>query len=598
MTTRTRLWRMLQTIETFTMSDTLAASLPTLPVEMLHRIFEELDAATIVWSVRNVCQQLRAITDTYNRHTLDLTSVFKYDFRRLFDAIRPEHVTALILTDRETTPIQVDVFRSVVDIDLFTRLRSLTLLNVDGACLSFVLRYARRCSLTSLTLHSQFKDSAEKREMFEHLSSIIGQRTLIRLALLTYDLSMLMDQLEWPGQSKLQYLRKVCDTQRPISKLLDRLPNLETLVLNEDLKRVFSSGPVADVFSSAYSRLVSLTISHRFHLINSVRSLLSHTPSLIYLKITATRNSMIDWFCWEDLIKTKLSALRKFELHEVSRQYLSVGETVETMLNRVVAPFRTPFWTEEKRWPVIGTWHPEDGSIEIYTLLASPPNYLPSWHPKTMTVTNFARQGEYYTKYEDVLRFENTVSTDDSIVMELIRILLSLQNQPITNPLFPNVNDLSMALDRWYSLGSVPPGLDLSNVLKLSLSLSWLCPDDTVILDGLKSLLRQTPNIQSLGFAGRLIRDIDQRLAENIRRVVVAYVNPSKLRHLQIPICCIDDITMLLKHFTDLLSIKFDKRGIRVEYNVLVKYLKKLPSGYLIDEDSSPMFIKIDRLFS
>ena len=53
---------------------------------------------------------------------------------------------------------------------------------------------------------------------------------------------------------------------------------------------------------------------------------------------------------------------------------------------------------------------------------------------------------------------------------------------------------------------------------------------------------------------------------------------------------------MFLNHFTDLLSIKFDKRGIRMEYNVLVKYLMKLPSGYLIDEDASLMFIKIDRL--
>jgi hypothetical protein len=401
------------------MSGEPTASLPTLPVEMLHRIFDELDATTIIWSVRNVCKQLKATTDTYNRYTLDLTSMFKNGFHRLFDAIRPGNITALILIGREATPIQIDLFRSLVDIDLFTRLRSLTLLNVDGACLSLVLRYARSCSLTSLTLCSQFKVSAVEREIFEHLSSIIGQPTLVRLGLLAYDLSMLMDLLEWPGRFELRYLRKVCDTQRPISKILDRFPNLETFVLDEGLKRVFSSSPVAEVFSSVYSRLISLTISHRFDLINSVQSLLSHTPSLIYLKITATHNSMIDWFHWEDLIKTKLPALRKFELHEISRQYLSAGETVETMLNRVVAPFRTPFWTEDRRWPVICTWHHEEESMEIHTVLVSTPNYLPSWHPKSMTVTNFARKGEYYTKYEDVLRFENTVSTDDSIILEL-----------------------------------------------------------------------------------------------------------------------------------------------------------------------------------
>ena len=121
-----------------------------------------------------------------------------------------------------------------------------------------------------------------------------------------------------------------------------------------------------------------------------------------------------------------------------------------------------------------------------------------------MTVANFVRQGESYNKYEDVLLFENKLSTDDSIMMELTQILLSSQNQLINSDLFPNVSDLSVALYRWYSLASVPPSFDRSNVLELSLSLSYACPDDTGILDSLKSLLGPTPNVQSLDFSGRL----------------------------------------------------------------------------------------------
>ena len=123
---------------------------------------------------------------------------------------------------------------------------------------------------------------------------------------------MLIDLREWPNQANLRCLRKAFDIQRPISKLLDYLPNLKTLVLDEGLKRVFSSTQVAEVFSSAYSRLISLTISHRFHLINSVRSLLSHTTSLVYLKTTATHNSMIDWLRWEDLIRNQTTSTEKF----------------------------------------------------------------------------------------------------------------------------------------------------------------------------------------------------------------------------------------------------------------------------------------------
>jgi hypothetical protein len=47
------------------MSDTIAPSLLTLPVELLFRIFDDLDELTIFIYVRNVCTQLKAITDAY-----------------------------------------------------------------------------------------------------------------------------------------------------------------------------------------------------------------------------------------------------------------------------------------------------------------------------------------------------------------------------------------------------------------------------------------------------------------------------------------------------------------------------------------------------
>ena len=159
-------------------------------------------------------------------------------------------------------------------------------------------------------------------------------------------------------------------------------------------------------FSALYPQLTSLTISHNLHRPNYVYSLLSHTPSLVYLKLTGVCDSMIDASRWEQLIKTKLPTLNKFEFHDVSQQESSSGESRETLLNRVIGPFRTPFWTEEKRWLVIGTWHPENRSIEIYTPLVSTPDYLPFWHPDTLTVTNFTRQNQYYRKYTDVLHLQ------------------------------------------------------------------------------------------------------------------------------------------------------------------------------------------------
>ena len=56
-------------------------SLLTLPVELLYRIFDELDTKTILLSVRNVCIQLYASANTYNRYHLDPSSISKSEFR-------------------------------------------------------------------------------------------------------------------------------------------------------------------------------------------------------------------------------------------------------------------------------------------------------------------------------------------------------------------------------------------------------------------------------------------------------------------------------------------------------------------------------------
>ncbi|CAF3817112.1 unnamed protein product [Rotaria sp. Silwood1] len=46
------------------MSDKVALSLLTLPVELIFRFFDELDELTIFLYVRNVCTQLKTITNT------------------------------------------------------------------------------------------------------------------------------------------------------------------------------------------------------------------------------------------------------------------------------------------------------------------------------------------------------------------------------------------------------------------------------------------------------------------------------------------------------------------------------------------------------
>ena len=325
-----------------------AASLPTLPMEMLYRIFDELDATILIWSVRDVCRSIRAAVDSYNRYGLDFISVSNADFDRTFHLVHPECVTALSLANQESTSGQIDLFLLLVDIHLFTRLRSLRLLNISLPLLRKFLRHANRCALTSLTLRSSVKSHIhtplEMQEIIEQLSPIISQPTLLHFDLLSADLSMLMNELEVPSRSQIRSLRVACDSRVRLSKILDRLPDLKTLVLHHSSKRIHPMNAGSqEKFSSLYPRLTSLTISYTNRLPNCVRPLLLHMPSLTYLKMTGTCDSIIDGSIWGELIKTKLPALNKFEFHQISRYNQSNRESNETLLNQVIASFRTPF---------------------------------------------------------------------------------------------------------------------------------------------------------------------------------------------------------------------------------------------------------------
>lgn len=58
------------------MSDRVTPSLLTLPVELVYRILDNLDGLTILFSVRDVCTRLNAITNTYYPYQVNCTSSF------------------------------------------------------------------------------------------------------------------------------------------------------------------------------------------------------------------------------------------------------------------------------------------------------------------------------------------------------------------------------------------------------------------------------------------------------------------------------------------------------------------------------------------
>lgn len=61
------------------MSDGKTLSFHTLPVNLVYHILDHLDLSSIVFSVREVCTRLNAITDTYHRYQVHLISRSRND---------------------------------------------------------------------------------------------------------------------------------------------------------------------------------------------------------------------------------------------------------------------------------------------------------------------------------------------------------------------------------------------------------------------------------------------------------------------------------------------------------------------------------------
>ena len=53
------------------MSEQIKLSLHTLPVELVYRVLDNLHILSILYSMRNVCIRINAITDSYHRYQVN-----------------------------------------------------------------------------------------------------------------------------------------------------------------------------------------------------------------------------------------------------------------------------------------------------------------------------------------------------------------------------------------------------------------------------------------------------------------------------------------------------------------------------------------------
>jgi hypothetical protein len=321
------------------MSNNINPSIEILPVELLHRIFDYLDIETIIFSVRSLCRLFQSIVSNYNRYDLNLNLISKRNFYIICRIINPQNVISLILSNDERTLNQIDWFISLVRLEQFTRLRSLTLLHIDENHLNVILTKINLNLLQIFSLKIKKYDETYNETTVNLLTSIFARLTLRKLDI---DIKMeRISKISWPSNCTIQYLTINNSINIDyLSKIFQNSSHLHTLIMNNIPTEIINN-----LTSTCFQQLSSLIIKRFSAAIDKLESFLLMTPSLVYLKLIG--GEIMDGKRWEEFIKINLPQLDKFEFHLFD--FESKTKTQED-LELIISSFQTQFWIEHKKW--------------------------------------------------------------------------------------------------------------------------------------------------------------------------------------------------------------------------------------------------------
>jgi len=340
-------------------------SLYTLPIELLHRIIDYVDAETIFFSFRNVCKYFYTIINSYNQYKLDFRSITKPAFHRVRHFIQPENVISLIISNEYKTPGQINLFISLFNINKFTRLRSLTLIQVSDSDMNIYLKHVSTCPLVSLSIdnrrHWKSNATSVTIELFMH-------SPLRHLAL-----------TQWSSIQKIFHI------------LLYFL-YLETLMLDGLLMPDIDEYLITSM--EIKSKLKSLTMNFYYSTVNTIISILSCTPSLIHLKLIGqpTASGLVwDGYWWTEFIQKNLPKLQFFEFF-FSKQIDYKESTFD--IESIITSFRTSFWLE-KRWYVACDYYKDTHELKLYSIPICKPTILYRPTPNKISCSNLTNDAPY-----------------------------------------------------------------------------------------------------------------------------------------------------------------------------------------------------------
>jgi hypothetical protein len=278
----------------------------TLPVEIVHRILDELNIDDILFSFRHVCKKFYSISNIYNRLTLELSNhSSETRIHRLYRIISAENVETLILQKSylNNELNNIDWFFSFGDIHRFTRLRSVHLESMNENDFRTIMRHLT--TLTTFRSLTIFDRRILKNDTIILLSTVIALQSLRKLDL---DISsQIIDQISWPNHGTFRELILRKCSYKQWCHILHHSPNLRIASTTD-----FDMNNIEKIVSSInfYQQITSLTLNDIRFAIDQLEMLLLSYPSLIYFNLTANQISSLQnlrrFSQWEYFIGEKL----------------------------------------------------------------------------------------------------------------------------------------------------------------------------------------------------------------------------------------------------------------------------------------------------
>lgn len=513
-----------------------------LPVEILHRILDNLDIETILLSFRYVSKRFYSIVNTYNSYNFNFESISKRNFYLITQIIPFKYVISLTLSNKDKTNGQIQVFLSLFNLNEFIHLHSLTLLHIEDNYLIEFLNFIPYSSIKYLSIDSKIFN-IRKNISLNLLSLTIGHSSLEKLELNMWPKDM--NELQWPNNCFIKYLRlRNSITVHQFFRILEYSPYLKTILLKDfnidDKNEINSNG-------KKFLQLVSLTCEGGRIQIDKLEQCLISLPSLEYLKLIGNGNlfnSTFDGQYWEEFITKYLPLLKNFEF------FISVLTHVNfdtSYIQQIISLFQTSFWLNKLQCSIKC-----DYIIYLHKLIL-------------YTIPICQNHFEYYSKIHKVSSSNFSQDQNESTMMIMDNIkqanlfLTQIINQDETENetclLFRNLNELCLSIDGEWPKGSLKflrTTIDFSNITKLSLSVNFFHEYMPSIVSSIKKLLTYATNIHTLSLFDYCAPDNCTTTME----FVCSMIN-SNIKHLEICVKNSDDIKFIIENLHDLKSVTF-----------------------------------------